>query len=101
MKIFNKDREKNKNKKLNFKIDLNKIYSLMFFITLVWIICICILESNYQFNPIFLIGLMIIFFSILVFIYKKINKRFENLSNKATWIFYDNNSIYNRLFSKN
>lgn len=88
MKIFNKDREKNKNKKLNFKIDLNKIYSLMFFITLVWIICICILESNYQFNPIFLIGLMIIFFSILVFIYKKINKRFENLSNKATWIFY-------------
>lgn len=88
MKTFSKKQENKKKRKIKFNIDLNKIYSIMFFATLVWIILLCILDAKYQFNPILVIGLMIAFFLILCFIYKKINKRFVNLSNKATWIFY-------------
>ena len=77
-----------KNKKIKFNVDLIKVYSILFFLALLWITSICLLEANYQFNPIFVIGMSFIAFLLLGFIYKKGNKKFENLSNKSTWIFY-------------
>ena len=83
-----KNIEKNKEKKIHFNIDLVKVYSILFFLILTWIFLICTLEGNYQFNPIFVIGMVGISFISLCYIYKKLEKKFENLSNKATWIFY-------------
>lgn len=80
--------EAKKEKKIHFNIDLVKVYSILFFLTLTWIVAICLLEGNYQFNPILVLGMSIISFLILSFIYKKLAKRFKNLSNKATWLFY-------------
>lgn len=80
--------KENKKKKIHFNIDLIKVYSILFFLVLIWIVAICTLDANYQFNPIFVIGMVLISFLSLCFIYKKLSKKFENLGNKATWIFY-------------
>lgn len=69
-------------------IDFKKIYSLLFIAIFTWIISICILESKYQMNPIAIILGVMFSIASLCFIYKKLNKRFNNLSNKKTWIFY-------------
>ena len=79
---------KNKSKKIKFNVDLIKVYSILFFLALLWITSICLLESNYQFNPIFVMGMSLITFLLLGYIYKKWNQKFEKLSNKFTWIFY-------------
>ena len=52
----------NQKKKIHFNIDLIKVYSILFFIALVWIVLICTLDANYQFNPIFVIGMVLISF---------------------------------------
>lgn len=72
--------------KLN--IDLNKVYSVMFFSIMLWIIALCILNSRYKFNPIILIVLIIITLVLLCLIFRKVQTKFKKLSNKATWIFY-------------
>lgn len=79
---------KNKSKKIKFNVDLIKVYSILFFLALLWITSICLLESNYQFNPSFVMGMSLITFLLLGYIYKKWNQKFEKLSNKFTWIFY-------------
>lgn len=79
---------KNEKKKIYFNIDLIKVYSILFFLILTWIVAICLLEGNYQFNPVFVIGMVVISFLALCFVYKKLSKKFEKMSNKSTWIFY-------------
>lgn len=80
--------EKKQKKKIHFNIDLIKVYSIIFFLLLTWIFLICTLEGNYQFNPVFVLGMVGVSFLALCYIYKKLSKRCEKLSNKATWIFY-------------
>lgn len=70
------------------KINFKGIYSLLFVFIFTWIISICILESKYQMNPIVIILGIICSIVLLCWIYKKLDKRFKNLSNKKTWIFY-------------
>ena len=79
---------KKEKKIIHFNIDLIKVYSILFFLLLTWIVLISTLEGNYTFNPIFVIGMVGISFLILCVIYKKLVKKYEKLSNKATWIFY-------------
>ena len=79
--------EKTKKTKEKKKSKLN-IYSILFFIIFVWIIALSILSSRYQFNPIFVIVMIIITFIVLCILFKKVNEKFKNLSNKKSWIFY-------------
>lgn len=83
-KIKQKKTKKTQEKK---KSKLN-IYSILFFIIFVWIIALSILSSRYQFNPIFVIVMIIITFIVLCILFKKVNEKFKNLSNKKSWIFY-------------
>lgn len=37
-----------------FKINLKKIFSVLFLLVFVWIIAMCLIDANYKFNPILL-----------------------------------------------
>jgi len=69
-------------------IDLNKIWSLMFFCCISWFFLICLLDAKYTFNPLIIIVALIICVILLTTIYKKLGKKLTNLSDKKTWIFY-------------
>lgn len=90
MKQLNKNRFNKLNKKLLIinKIDLNKIWSLIFFCCLSWFFLICLLDANYTLNPLLIIVGIAISIVILITIYKKYEKKLKNLDNKKTWIFY-------------
>lgn len=68
------------------KLNIKKIYSLIFLLLLTWITSICILDSTYKLNPLIIIISIIILIIILCYIYKKI--KHKEVSNKKTWIFY-------------
>lgn len=70
------------------KIDLKKIWSLMFFCCLCWFFLICILDAGYTFNPLLIILGITTAVILLTKIYKTIQKKFKNLSDKKAWIFY-------------
>ena len=70
------------------KIDLKKIWSLMFFCCSCWFFLICILDAGYTFNPLLIILGITTAVILLTKIYKTIQKKFKNLSDKKAWIFY-------------
>ena len=74
--------------KKRINIDLIKTYSVGFLILFIWIVAMCILENNLRMNPIFIIGMVVISILLLSYIYKKLLKRYENLTNKKAWIFF-------------
>ena len=74
--------------KIKLNIDLVKCFSIILFLALTWIVSICVFDGTYKLNPIFIVAMVLIFFSILCCIYKSLIKKFKNLSDKSTWIFY-------------
>lgn len=73
---------------MNFKsFNFNNIWKLAFIFIFIGILYSSIFQSRYSFNP--LIILIFVFLSIIVLslLYKKLNNKFSNLSNKSTYIF--------------
>ena len=69
-------------------VDFNKIWITIFLFILIGILYLTIFASRYTFNPILLIVLIIFFTLLLTIVFLKVSRKYKNLSNKSTWIFY-------------
>lgn len=74
-------------KKLN-SINFNNIWKIPFIFIFVGILYSSLFQSRYSFNPLTILFLSIFVIIFISFIYKKLNKKLSNMSNKSTWIFY-------------
>ena len=75
-------------------ISFNNLWIIPFTFILTWIVFLCILDSRTTpFNPLLLLTFILLFSFLLCFTYKKLNRKFNKLSNKVTFIFYTISSI--------
>lgn len=74
-------------------IDFNKFWILFFIFIFIGILYACMFASGYTFNPLLLIILTMSFILLLTILYKKLFNKYNNLSNKSTWIFFFSVSI--------
>ncbi len=69
-----------------FKLNIKKIYTVIFLAIFTWIISSCILDSTYELNPLIIILSILVVIMILCYVYKNIKNK--DVSNKKTWLFY-------------
>lgn len=69
-------------------LNINNIWKILFIFIFIGILYASLFETRYSFNPIIVLMLTIISMILISYIYKQLNKKFNCLSNKSSWLFY-------------